>query len=239
MTRIVSISSSAGLIIAGDSLGTFFSVAESRTEIKVFSFLARYGVGVYGSGEVDGNGSVFEFLRNYERKLNGQKLGETLTLIETAKGVANELFVQRWKSLIGQKCWLSDNEFNECYGGLFQGAHIVGYEGKTPVIYQVAIRIQAQMFDKNETFDRAESYFPFAESEYFKVIQPDAVVVNHNKPISAPDFQNVEEMRTYAVSVIKEAATTDKMVGGEIKVGSIMQDSGFGWLEPDQCPLYS
>jgi len=233
MTRIVSVSSKLGILIAGDSLGTFHGSPIDFAQSKVFPFLRRFGIGVYGTGEVDGNGSVYSFLRAYEDLLDENQSGE-MSLQDVAKAIGNRLLTQRWRSLIGQKEFITDDEFNEFYGGMFQAVHVVGYQDGQPTICRVTIRIKAQMFGKDETFDKdGFCYFPSTDREFFELFAPPAVVVNQDNAIASPLFQDIPDMRTYAISLIKNAAETDSTVGGNINVGLITLTSGFSWLESE------
>jgi hypothetical protein len=217
--------------MAGDSLGTIVGVIESDVEQKkVFPLFDRYGVGLYGCGEVDsnrGNVTVYQFLREYEQT---ETCPETPSLVETAKAIGKRLFTQRWNYLSGYKDSFTEDDWRDMFGGIYQGVHIAGYEQDGPAIYHVIIKVEPYLMRMDAP------YFPADNKEYFEGKAGNVFLVNGEERNPVPQFPTVDEMRAYAVSLIQREAKNDRSVGGEIKVGLITLASGFIWLPGASVP---
>lgn len=186
MTLIVSVISADGIVIAGDSLSSLnrhISVNESRevtcpdcghkhtvkTEIqgnlghttfshteKVFPFLKRYGIGVFGSGLI-GRHSVNFLIRSYEhyrkqqnkrkhKQQNRRQQDTSIGVTQVAEEIGVNLHSLLKKQLADEKKTLTD--FPESH--IFLGFQIVGYDDLRPRTIEVLLSrdVRCQVFDQ-------------------------------------------------------------------------------------------
>ena len=178
MTLIVSVISADGIVIAGDSLASLHGQVNvshsneiicpncnhqhvvqanfqgnvrqstySHTE-KVFPFLEKYGIGVFGAGLI-GNFSVNFLVRFFEEYIK-ERIAKERIFINGVSDLARELGVNQHSLLLKeierQEQSLDDFPDNH----LFVGFQVVGYDLKQPKIIEVLLgkEVKINVFDK-------------------------------------------------------------------------------------------
>ena len=178
MTLIVSVISADGIVIAGDSLASLHGQVNvskpseitcpkcehthvvtanfqgnvrqstySYTE-KVFPFLEKYGIGVFGAGLI-GNFSVNFLIRSFEDYVK-PRIAKGRLYINGVSDLARELGVNQHSLLVKeierQEQSLDDFPDNH----LFVGFQVVGYDLMQPKIIEVLLgkEVKMNVFDK-------------------------------------------------------------------------------------------
>ena len=178
MTLIVSVISSDGIVIAGDSLASLhgqINMSQSNEIIcpqcqhthvvqtnihgnvrqstysyteKIFPFLKKYGIGVFGAGLI-GNFSVNFLIRSFEVYVK-PRIKKGRIQINGVSDLARELGVNQHSLLIKEierhKQSLDDFPDNH----LFVGFQVVGYDLMQPKIIEVLLgkEVKINVFDK-------------------------------------------------------------------------------------------
>ena len=258
MTLIVSVISADGIVIAGDSLsslnrqinmnqsgnvecphcgkehpvnanfqGNMPQATFSYTE-KVFPFLERFGIGVFGPG-LTGDRSVNFLIRSLEYSIERSEHPFT-NVTEIAEKMRNELPNLLAQELQQEKKSLSD--FPEKH--VFLAFQIVGYDNFRPKAIEVVLGKEVML----NNFDKLGCYAS-GSKEVVEAIWE----LQKAKPENHPFFQvfSLQEAIDYADFLIRTTinfqrfAPTIPQVGGSIDIALVSPFDEFKWIR--QKPL--
>ena len=262
MTLIVSVISADGIVIAGDSLASLLgqvNVSQSNditcpkcnhqhvvqanfrgnvrqstyahTE-KVFPFLNKYGIGVFGAGLI-GNFSVNFLIRSFEDYVK-PRIAKGSLYINGVSDLARELGVNQHSLLVKEieRQEQSLYEFPENH--LLVGVQVVGYELKQPKIIEVLLGKEVKM----NVFEGIACY----ASGNTKIVE--MIREHYKKEIGTePLYQifSLQEAIDYAEFLIRTTIDYQRFspdipnVGGSIDIALVTPYDDFRWIR--QKPL--
>lgn len=262
MSLIVSVISADGIVIAGDSLaslhaqvnvsqsneirlprgehthdfqskflGNIRKSTNSYTE-KVFPFLSKYGIGVFGDGLI-GNFSVNFLVRLFEEYVI-ERIEKERIFINGVSDVARELGVNQHnllrKEIERHNKSLDDFPDNH----LFVGFQVVGYDLKQPKIIEVLLGKEVKM----NVFENLACY----ASGNTKIVE--MIREHYKKEIGTePLYQifSLQEAIDYVEFLIRTTIDYQRFspeiadVGGDIDIALVTPFDKFQWIR--QKPL--
>ncbi|MDE0635875.1 MAG: hypothetical protein OXI43_08535 [Candidatus Poribacteria bacterium] len=262
MTLIVSVISADGIVLAGDSLSSLgrqinrSKVSEitcpkcehthvvqanfqsnvrkstySHTE-KVFPFLKKYGIGVFGSGLI-GNFSVNFLVRSFEDYVK-ERIAKERMFINGVSDLARELGVNQHKLLMAEieRHDQSLDDFPDNH--IFVGFQVVGYDLKQPKIIEVLLGKEIKI----KVFEDLACY----ASGNTKVVE--MIREHYKKEIGTePLYQifSLQEAIDYVEFLIRTTIDYQRFspeipnVGGSIDIALVTPFDKFQWIR--QKPL--
>ena len=258
MTLIVSVISADGIVIAGDSLASLHGQVNvsqsgeitcpqcqhthvvqanfhgnvqqstySHTE-KVFPFLKKYGIGVFGSGLI-GNFSVKFLVRSFEYYIKTSKKE-----IDGVSDLARELGVNQ-HNLLKKEIERHNQSFDDFPDNhIFVGFQVIGYDLMQPKIIEVLLGKEIKM----KVFENLACY----ASGNTKVVE--MIREHYKKEIGTePLYQvfSLQEAIDYVEFLIRTTIDYQRFspeipnVGGSIDVALVTPFDDFRWIR--QKPL--